>query len=115
MLARQATTPDKNTEGKIDMKRRSLLCAIGAIYVLNGLVMWFAANWWFDTVPGIRMMGPFNHHFVRDIGLVYLCSGLGLLTVLRSTAVAVFAGLWPAMHAVFHISMWFSAVSLSIL
>lgn len=79
-----------------------ILTVIGAIYALNALVMWFLPVWWYTTVPGITMMGPFNLHFVRDIGLVYLVSGLGLIYGARAPQVALFGSLWPALHAVFH-------------
>ncbi|SDX98504.1 hypothetical protein SAMN05444358_1293 [Ruegeria halocynthiae] len=79
-----------------------ILTVIGAIYALNALVMWFVPVWWYETVPGITMMGPFNLHFVRDIGLVYLVSGLGLIYGARAPQVALFGSLWPALHALFH-------------
>jgi|ASRR01.1.fsa_nt_gi hypothetical protein len=79
-----------------------ILGVIGTIYVLNALVMWFMPVWWYETVPGITMMGPFNLHFVRDIGLVYLVSGLGLLCARKMPQVALFACSWPFLHALFH-------------
>jgi hypothetical protein len=79
-----------------------LLLIIGTIYIINSLVMWFTPIWWYETVPGITMMGPFNLHFVRDIGLVYLISGIGLIYGIRVPQVAIFACLWPALHALFH-------------
>ncbi|MVO15224.1 hypothetical protein [Parasedimentitalea huanghaiensis] len=84
-----------------------VLSGIGVIYALNALVMWFLPEWWYVTVPGITMMGPFNLHFVRDIGLVYLVSGLGLIYGIRAPQVAVFGCLWPALHALFHAWIFF--------
>lgn len=83
-----------------------ILILVGAIYALNALVMWFAPMWWYETVPGITMMGPFNLHFVRDIGLVYLVSGLGLIVGARQPAVALFACAWPGLHAVYHFAIF---------
>lgn len=51
----------------------------------NGVVMLFAGLWWYGVVPGVTATGPFNPHFVRDIGAAYLVAGGGL---------AAFA-LWP--------------------
>ncbi len=82
--------------------QRLILVLVGVIYALNALVMWVFPLWWYETVPGITMMGPFNSHFVRDIGLVYLVSGLGLIYGAKSYSVGVFACLWPALHALFH-------------
>ncbi|MFN3584534.1 hypothetical protein [Phenylobacterium sp.] len=43
----------------------------------NGLVMLFSSQAWYDAVPGVPATGPFNAHFVRDIGAAYLVAGLG--------------------------------------
>jgi len=51
---------------------------MGAVSVGNGLWMLFAAQNWYFTLPaGIEDTGPLNTHFVHDIGLVYLISGIG--------------------------------------
>ena len=33
---------------------------------------------WYDAVPGVPATGPFNPHFVRDIGAAYLVTAVGL-------------------------------------
>jgi len=51
----------------------------GALALLlggNGLVMLFAGLWWYGVVPGVTATGPYNPHFVKDIGAVYLMMGL---------------------------------------
>ena len=50
---------------------RLCLIAIAAFHFANGLVMWFAPHFWYEAVPGVAMMGPFNLHFIRDIALVF--------------------------------------------
>lgn len=42
----------------------------------NGLAMLFAGLWWYGAVPGVTATGPYNPHFVRDIGAAYLVCGL---------------------------------------
>lgn len=44
----------------------------------NGLAMLFAGLAWYDAVPGVTSTGPYNAHFVKDIGAAYLVSALGL-------------------------------------
>jgi hypothetical protein len=44
----------------------------------NGLFMLFAGPGWYDAVPGVTATGPFNPHFVRDIGAAYLVAAGGL-------------------------------------
>lgn len=40
----------------------------------NGLFMLAAPGQWYPIVPGVTETGPFNPHFVRDIGAAYLAS-----------------------------------------
>ena len=47
-----------------------------AILSVNGLAMLFAGLWWYGAVPGVTATGPYNPHFVRDIGAAYLVAGL---------------------------------------
>lgn len=44
----------------------------------NGLAMLFAGLAWYDAVPGVMATGPYNAHFVKDIGAAYLVAALGL-------------------------------------
>jgi uncharacterized protein YjeT (DUF2065 family) len=86
---------------------RMIIIVIGAIYVINGIIMWIWPHLWYDVVPGISMMGPFNSHFVRDIGLVYMISGGAFIIYVKPASDALWlAALWPAAHAVFHIWIW---------
>ena len=49
---------------------------LGAGFLANGLVMLAAPLGWYDAVPGVPATGPFNPHFVRDIGAIYvMCAG----------------------------------------
>ncbi|HET7889872.1 MAG TPA: hypothetical protein VFL62_26870 [Bradyrhizobium sp.] len=41
-------------------------------------MMLFAGAYWFESVPGATETGPFNPHFVQDIGAAFLTSGLAL-------------------------------------
>jgi len=54
------------------------------------------------------MMGPFNTHFVRDVGLAYPANGAVLFWagVKRHRAVALAGSAWFVLHALFHIQIW---------
>ena len=41
---------------------------IGLALTANGLVMLLAPADWYAAIPGVPQSGPFNHHFVCDIG-----------------------------------------------
>jgi hypothetical protein len=77
------------------------------IFLGNGLVMLAAPYPWYLAVPGVIQTGPFNDHFVRDIGATYLACGIGTLLGgldLRrhAGAVAVAAG-FQGVHALIHV------------
>lgn len=90
------------------LKRTCLALAIvlGVAAEANGLFMLVSPGGWYAAVPGVTTTGPFNQHFIRDIGLIFLLLGGGLLLGaaqprLRSllwTATAV----WLSGHALFH-------------
>lgn len=60
----------------------------------NGTAMLAAPLAWYEFVPGVLETGPWNGHFVRDVGAAYLVAGLGLIAfgVWPRTA-------WPALAA----------------
>lgn len=88
---------------------RLLLVALATGNVLTGLVIFVVPQWFYDTVPGVQMLGPFNAHFIRDAGLSYGASGLiVMLGWHRRDYLLCMAGCtWPCFHALFHLQMWF--------
>src|SRR3954467_7047296 len=60
----------------------------------NGLVMLIAGLWWYGVVPGVTATGPYNPHFVRDIGAAYLVAGASLAWCAARPREA-----WPALCA----------------
>lgn len=51
-------------------------CAL--FYLLNGLAMIVVPELWYLYTPGAAETGPFNTHFVRDIGIAFTASAAGL-------------------------------------
>ncbi|ATI80827.1 hypothetical protein A6768_13100 [Sphingobium yanoikuyae] len=98
------------------MNRRlpiALAVMLGLGAIANGLFMLISpANWYF-AVPGVTT-GPFNQHFLRDIGLIFLLVGIAMLTgaARPATRVALWflAALWLGGHALFH--FWEVAVGI---
>lgn len=80
----------------------------------NGLIMLVVPEPWYFTVPGVTETGPFNQHFVRDIGLVFLLLGAAMLIgAVRSHLRVVLwsaAAIWLWGHALFH--LWEVAVGI---
>jgi hypothetical protein len=52
--------------------RRVVASGLALFLGANGMAMLFAGLWWYAVVPGVTATGPYNPHFVRDIGAVYL-------------------------------------------
>lgn len=90
------------------LKRTCLITAsvIGLGALANGAFMLLSpANWYF-AVPGVTTTGPFNQHFIRDIGIIFLFLGAAFLigTARPAQRIALWGGatLWLACHALFH-------------
>lgn len=73
---------------------RSISALLAVVLGGNGLVMLFAGLWWYGAVPGVTASGPFNPHFVRDIGAAYLVVGASLAAFAWRPRAA-----WPALAA----------------
>ena len=69
---------------------------------------------WYVAVPGVTDTGPFNQHFVRDIGLIFLLLGgaflLGAAQPHMRVVLWTAATAWLCGHALFH--FWEVAVGI---
>lgn len=87
---------------------RWALRVIGALWVVAGLFAFALPERFYVLTPGVVLLGPFNEHFVRDVGLAFLASGA--LTMVGSwrcdRSLAIAGTLWPCLHAAFHFQMW---------
>ena len=91
----------------LDRLTQLLLLIAAVTTIANGLFMLVKPLDWYVFVPTVVTTGPPNAHFIRDIGLAYVGSGLVLLyaaanPVLRWRA-AVVGGIWLAFHGALHI------------
>jgi hypothetical protein len=87
---------------------------MGLAAVANGLFMLVSPAHWYFSVPGVTTTGPFNQHFIRDIGLIFLFVGTAFLlgAAKPQYRVVLWAAstLWLAGHALFH--FWEVAVGI---
>ena len=79
-----------------------------ALWLLAGTAIFLAPGHFHALTPGVALFGPFNAHFIRDVGLVYVASGLvGLYGAWSGNVpVGIAAALWSCLHAVFHLHVW---------
>ncbi len=96
--------------GKPDTKDRivQFLIALTALIALaNGAFMLIKPLAWYQSVPTVHLTGPFNGHFIRDIGLAYLTSGLMLAYSAfypQGRWMAALAGTsWLLFHGLLHV------------
>lgn len=87
---------------------RGLLLVIGALWVTTGIVIFADPQGFYGTTPGLALMGPYNSHFIRDVGLAFLASGIATCagSWRRERGLTLAGTAWPFLHALFHIQIW---------
>lgn len=93
------------------MRPTTAIPAIAIVFGLglagNGLYMLADPARWYFAVPGVTTTGPFNQHFIRDIGLIFALVGLAFLAGAARPAMRVAlwgaSAFWLSGHALFHI------------
>ncbi|WP_102797945.1 hypothetical protein [Bowmanella denitrificans] len=79
---------------------------IGLAGVINGAFMSIAPEPWYWLVPGVPDRGPFNQHFLRDIGINYMLIGAafigGAVYTKYRFQLWLMPACWLAGHAIFH-------------
>ena len=88
---------------------RAIATLLALLLAGNGVVMLAAGAWWYGVVPGVPMTGPFNPHFVKDIGAAYLVSGLAFAWLAmrrsaRAEGAAMAGALFLVQHALIHLA-----------
>lgn len=90
----------------IGLIKRVAAALIGAGGATNGAIMLAAPALWYDGVPGLAHTGPFNPHFVADIGVAYLVASLALLARAwrpRYWPAAIAGAAFMCGHAIIHV------------
>lgn len=84
-----------------------LAALLGALLGANAIFMLVAPFAWYEAVPGVVRTGPFNGHFVRDVGAAYLVSALALAAFawrpVRAWPALVAAAGFLVLHASIHV------------
>jgi hypothetical protein len=86
--------------------RNVLAWVLGTGLAVNGIMMLAFPAAWYLAVPGVTETGPFNPHFVRDIGAAYLAAGASLLWYAAQPACRAAAQAGAAflsLHALVHV------------
>ena len=85
-----------------------LLWALVAFYLITGLFISFAPFTFYQTGPGVSDTGPYNMHFLRDVGFAFTISAMGLAYGLwhRLKPLVLFGSAWLVVHGLFHLTLW---------
>lgn len=90
----------------IALAKRILAAMLGIGGAANGVFMLAAPPLWYDSVPGLAHTGPFNPHFVMDIGVAYLVASLALIARAwrpRYWPAAIAGAAFMIGHAIIHV------------
>lgn len=81
---------------------------LGLFLAANGAWMTLSPADWYARVPGVTETGPFNSHFVIDIGLLYGTLGvawiLGVFWRSGRPGLWLVSAVWLTCHALFHLA-----------
>jgi uncharacterized protein YjeT (DUF2065 family) len=84
----------------------ALAVLLGVVLLANGIFMLVSPERWYVLVPGVTSTGPFNQHFLRDIGLIFVFMGgaflVGVVRPQFRILLWAAAGIWLCGHALFH-------------
>ena len=77
-------------------------------YLLTGFYIAVLPEVFYLNAPGVEATGPYNMHFVRDVGFAFLTSAAAIAYGLyrHDKAVMVFGAVWLLVHALFHLGLW---------
>lgn len=91
----------------LDRLAQALLALAGIFSIANGGFMLIAPLDWYVFVPTLVTTGPPNAHFIRDIALAYVGSGILLLYAMMHPQLrwraALVGVLWISLHGILHI------------
>lgn len=85
---------------------RAIMLVVAIGLSANGLAMMLGPETWYGLVPGVTETGPFNPHFVRDVGAAYLVAAGGLLWFAidaRARAAALAGAAFLGLHGLVHL------------
>lgn len=88
--------------------KHKVLWGLAAFYLVTGLYIAIAPLSFYQNAPGVLETGPYNMHFLRDVGFAFTVSALGIGFGLanRLKPLILFGSAWLCIHGVFHLVLW---------
>ena len=85
-----------------------ILIAMAAVAAANAVWMLAEPMSWYAFVPGAEQSGPFNPHFVRDVGAAYLTLALTFALIAyrprHALVLLAAAGCFTGLHGLIHLT-----------
>lgn len=89
------------------MAWRMSAAVLGMLLATIGLIQLFAPFSFYQATPGVVATGPFNPHFLRDVGAAFLTAAAGVLASAGRPAAArpalLMAAAFLTLHAAIHV------------
>ncbi len=88
--------------------RELMMWGLGAFYLITGLYLMVAPMHFYMTAPGVVDTGPYNMHFIRDVGFAFTLSALGMGYGIRERLkpLVLFGASWLVTHGAFHLVLY---------
>ena len=88
---------------------RKIIVGLALYYLCAGVFILLAPIQFYKLTPGVSTMGPYNMHFIIDVGLIFIVSGAAMAwgALKNQGAVMVVGSGWPFLHGGFHLFIWF--------
>lgn len=91
----------------LDRTAQALIALVAAFSLFNGAFMLYDPFGWYQTVQTVKFTGPPNQHFIRDIGIAFLSSGVMLAFAAPNPQVrwlsALAGSFWLGVHGALHV------------
>ena len=108
MTTIDAPVPPAATPVPTPPRRRIAPYILPVLFGLNALAMLAAGPLWYAHTPGVTETGPYNPHFVADIGVAFAAAAVGLLMGLlplpHARLFALPAAIFVIGHALVHLA-----------
>ena len=85
-----------------------VLGGLVVFYLLTGLYLIAAPMHFYTTAPGVSDTGPYNSHFIIDVGFAFTLSALAIAYGMRERIkpLVVFGASWLVSHGLFHLVLY---------
>ena len=88
--------------------KTNLIWALVVFYLFTGIYLAALPHHFYHNAPGVTDTGPYNSHFIRDVGFAFTLSALAIAYGVRNELkpLVLFGASWLVTHGIFHLVLW---------